>query len=469
MDSKVSLKTKIAILATALLSFCGILLETSMNVTFPELSQIFHISLNLVQWISTGYLLVVTITMATTAYLLKRFSLKKIFVFAVLAFIVGDVLCAIAPNFWLLLIGRLIQAAATGLSLPMMYQIIFAEVPRPKIGFYTGIASMVISIAPALGPTYGGTLSSLLSWRYIFIIAFPIVLITLFIGLKSIDLQAPGISKRFDFISFALLIVTLFSFVWGANQFGVKGATFMSGLIPIIIGLITLGLFIYLNGHGDSQLMSLHPLKIPTVSLNAVNYFLLMFINIGASFVIPIYAETVLHSSAMVAGLILLPGSIIGGVTSPFAGGVYDRFGAFKPIITGMVLLTIAMFLFSTMTAMFSTIILMLLFALLRFGFNCAFSCTITNAQETAPQSDSADVNSLFNMLQQYAGSIGTSVLATIYAFNQNQAHDAAQYVAKTIMGGHMDFLLLFVLAVAGLILTLVNWTIQRKHNTQNA
>lgn len=105
-----TLKNKLAILATALLSFCGVLLETSMNVTFPELSKIFSVSLDKVQWITTGYLLVVTITMSTTAFLLKKYPIKNLFLLATTFFIIGDFLSMIAPNFNLLLLGRLIQA-----------------------------------------------------------------------------------------------------------------------------------------------------------------------------------------------------------------------------------------------------------------------------------------------------------------------------------------------------------------------
>lgn len=181
MKSKeeINIRTKLSILAIGLLSFLGILIETSMNVTFPTLMQQMNVSLNTVQWLTTGYLLLVTIVMATTAYLLKRINVKKVFLFAVAINIAGSFLCAMAPDFLILLIGRLFQSASTGLATPTLFYIIFRTIPMQKLGQYNGFAAMLISLAPALGPTYGGILNNYFSWRIIFWIIIPILFIVL--------------------------------------------------------------------------------------------------------------------------------------------------------------------------------------------------------------------------------------------------------------------------------------------------
>ncbi|USS88901.1 MFS transporter [Fructilactobacillus cliffordii] len=460
---KIPLKTNLAILAAAFLSFSGVLLETSMNVTFPELAKELNVSLDTIQWITTGYLLVVTITMSTTAFLLKRYPVKRIFAISSLLFVIGDLLSVLAPNFPVLLAGRLIQAGSTGLAMPMMYQVIFALIPKRRIGTYVGIASMVVSLAPALGPTYGGALSSLLSWRYIFIVILPFILLTFWLGSKTLDLQPQGVQKHFDFVALGWLAITLFSFVWATNQLGSAHGTILPWLIPLLIGLCSLTLFVWTNNHGNTQVLSLHPLKNSSISLNAIVYMMLMFVNIGISFVIPIYSEVVFHVTPLAAGLILLPGSIIGGAISPVAGFAYDRYGAFKPILSGMILFTIATFCFSISSKWATPMAFMLLFSLLRIGMNMAFANLLSNSQAIAPVRQSADVNSLFNMLQQYAGSLGTSLLASGLAFYQNQAHGANAQMAATIQGGHLDYTLLFVIAVIITILAFTNWRLQRK------
>src|SRR5699024_1385714 len=107
---KISRKNLIAIFAVAIMPFLGILVETSMNVTFPTLMRTMHVSLSTVQWITTGYLLMVALLMITSAFLKQRFKNRQLFIAGASLFILGDLICALAPNFPILLLGRLIQA-----------------------------------------------------------------------------------------------------------------------------------------------------------------------------------------------------------------------------------------------------------------------------------------------------------------------------------------------------------------------
>lgn len=185
-------RTKLAIVSVGLLSFVGILTETSMNVTFPTLMRQMHVSLATVQWLTTGYLLLVTIVMSTTAYVLKRFSPRSLFVFALVMSTLGTVMCLVAPNFPLLLAGRMLQAFATGIATPLMFQLIFTRVPLRRIGVYTGFASVIVSLAPALGPTYGGVLTSVWSWRAIFSGVLPLLVLIAIAGLISVRDEGAG-------------------------------------------------------------------------------------------------------------------------------------------------------------------------------------------------------------------------------------------------------------------------------------
>ena len=122
--SKVSSKTKYSIIGTAGLAFCGVLVETSMNVTFPTLMTQFHESLNNVQWVTTIYLLVVAITMTTTAFAQRRFSLRSLLTLAGLLFVLGILTSGLARSLPILLVGRVIQGVSTGLTMPLMFAII---------------------------------------------------------------------------------------------------------------------------------------------------------------------------------------------------------------------------------------------------------------------------------------------------------------------------------------------------------
>lgn len=170
MEKSQETKNILAVLATAFMSFVGILTETSLNVTFPTMMKQFGVSLDIVQWTTTGYLLMIAIIMICSSYLNERFTARELFIASCSGFIIGSFISAIAPDFPLLLLGRLISAFGAGLSIPLMFNLIVEIMPRPKWGLYMGIAGLVVAMAPTLGPAFGGAVNYYLNWRYIFII-----------------------------------------------------------------------------------------------------------------------------------------------------------------------------------------------------------------------------------------------------------------------------------------------------------
>lgn len=205
-NASVSKQTKLAIASVALLSFLGILVETSLNVTFPTLTQEFNVSLATMQWTTSGYLLMVTIIMSTTGHLIKKYKAQSLFRIAVLFFVTGTALCAVSISFPILMIGRLLQAVSTGLETPLMFHIILSLVPQRQLGLYMGVGSMVTSFAPALGPTYGGLLTSFLSWRAIFVLIFPIMFLIIWLGGKNIHIKPIGTNQRFDWMGSSFVL-----------------------------------------------------------------------------------------------------------------------------------------------------------------------------------------------------------------------------------------------------------------------
>lgn len=174
-DNSVKIPPKViaAVIATGLLSFCGVIVETAMNVSFPKLMTEFSVTTNVVQWMASIYLLVVAIIVPLSALLKRSFRTKPLFLTAVTFFILGVIIDALAPTFPILLTGRLIQGLGTGISLPLMFNIIMEQVPRQRIGLMMGFGNLITGIAPAVGPTFGGIIVSSLGWRWIFYILLP--------------------------------------------------------------------------------------------------------------------------------------------------------------------------------------------------------------------------------------------------------------------------------------------------------
>lgn len=454
----------LALLAVALLTLIGILAETALNVTYPELAQVFQISLDITQWLTAGYLLMVTIMMGTTAYLLKRFPAKRLQLVAALLFIVGDVGSALAMNFPVLMVSRLLQAMATGLSTPMFFHLIFTLVPREKLGAMTGVAGMVISFAPALGPTYGGWLATVWSWRAIFWFVLPVALISLWLGQRFITATPAKQPAHFNLASFLALALAMFTWIYALSMIGRFGFTGLFYWL-LVLALALYGFFIYLNFRGATPLVDLRIFQHLAVSLDGLTYFCLQFINIGLSLVIPIYAQYTLHASAFISGAILLPGTLVGAVMSPLAGALADRVGFAVPVIGGSCLLTLGATGFFFGQAQLTVLKMTLLFVVLRAGFNMAFANTISNASTHVELQNTADVSSLFNMLQQLAGATGVVFLASLMALFENQG--TGTMAMRTYAGGRIDFGLTFSLALIVFGTALVNYHFQAHRSAQ--
>lgn len=459
---RISGRVYAGIFAVALLSFMGIMTETATNVTYPKLSNQFQISLDTTQWITAGYLLMVTIVMGTTAYLLKKVAAKKLQAFAVCAFIIGDVTCALATSFPVLMVGRLVQATATGLATPTMFHLIFTKIPREKLGEMTGLAAMVISLAPALGPTYGGLISTNMSWQMIFWLILPFAFVSLLMGQVFIDSEpVQGSTEPFSYGSFISLAIAMFVWIEALSLIGKYGFVWRFWLM-LIAAFLLFALFVYLNVHGKSQLVDLSIFRFPAVRFDALTYFNLQFMNIGISLVIPVYAQYVLKANAFVAGLILLPGTIVGAVVSPLAGHIADRHGFQLPVMIGNTLLVAGALLFWACQDYLTPLLLMLFFLVLRTGFNFTFSNTISNASVQVPMENTADVSSIFNMTQQFAGATGVVFLASLMAIFQNRG--MGSMATRTYNGGRVDFIIMIVLALITFTISVINYRQQARN-----
>ncbi|WP_369833478.1 MFS transporter [Companilactobacillus pabuli] len=452
LKDSVSTRVKLSILAVGLLSFTGILIETSMNVTFPTLTKELNVSLGTVQWLTTGYLLLTTIVMSTTAYVLKKFNPLKIFIFAATLCLVGSLICFMAPNFPVLMAGRLLQAVETGLSTPLMFNLIFEEIPPTKLGLYTGLAGVVISLAPALGPTYGGIINRLWTWREIFVGVLPLIIILFVIGWFTIRGKAYGTEGiSFDYLSVVGLAIIFSVILFTFDQAGSHGWLSSRFLLWVIISAIIVVIFARYNKKSQRQLIDFSILKLPVLRLRLFGYFSLQFINIGLSFVLPIFAQTALKLDSAQAGLMLLPGSLMGAIVGPIAGHLYDKKGGTFPLMISGILLTSGSLLFWFQSEKLTLLSITLIYIVVRLGFNFGFGPSLSDGSMQVQGRKKSDQNSLFSMMQQYAGSLGTNVLSVVISAVALTSGTKNE-VLNTVLGTKIDFILLTVLSLCVLV-----------------
>ncbi|REC32653.1 MFS transporter [Enterococcus pseudoavium] len=440
----------LAVLATGIMSFAGVLIETAMNVTFPTLIEQFGISTGMVQWVTTIYLLVISIMVPFSNYLLKNFSIRKLFIVANLFFIAGLAIDLWSPSYSILLIGRLFQGLSTGIALPLMFHIILNFTPMHKRGTMMGVGTLTTSIAPAIGPTYGGIMTSTLSWHSIFLFLIPILVVSLIIGLFAIPEMPVKKTGKLDLISLlgvALLFSGLLIFL---NQIGS-----LMGFVSLAVGIAGLVIFYRQATRAKNPLVHITVLKNKVFVLFLCGFLVCQFLLLGISFVLPNFVQIVLGKDAFIAGLVMMPGAAVGALLAPISGRVLDNFGAKKPILFGLSLATIG---WIVLTLLLRSPLLLGFVAghvIYMIGIGFAYSNLMTTGMNLLSEEEYGDGNTLFNTLQQFSGAVATAIVATIINLAQQSQPD---FIAATTSGSQLSLLFLLVLLLSVFVACLIHF-----------
>ena len=444
-------KTLRAVTATGILSFAGIVVETAMNVAFPTLMRDFHVSTSAVQWLTTGYLLVLALVIPTSSFLKRSFKTKSLFIISNLFFILGTVAAMLAPSFAIILLGRLIQGIGTGIALPLMFNIIVEQVPISKTGTVMGFANLIIAIAPAVGPTMGGFIVKMFGWRVIFLVLLPLLVISLILGITSITQKSAIEHLKFDFISWIILAIAFSSLVFATNQASISGWLDWRVIVLLLVSVIAVIGFYKYSKKPHHPLIRINVLLNWRFDLSTIALMISQFSILGTSFLLPNFAQLSLHQNAFVAGLLLLPGTTLGIFLSLLGGKMYDVLGARKPIMLGFSLYAVATLLFSIFMPKMTIWMIIIFFAIAIMGQAFSSGNTMTSGLHQVEDQFSTDANAVLNTVQQLAGALGTSIVATIVAEHQSTVH---QIAFGTMTGVRTAFCLLFILQLIALLFT---------------
>lgn len=450
-QQKIPAKVLAAVLATGLLSFCGVIIETSMNITFPTLMRQFHVTTDMVQWMTSSYLLVVAITVPLSAILKASFHTRSLFLVANLLFITGVVIDALAPTFPFLVCGRAVQGIGTGIALPLMFNIILERVPSSRIGLMMGIANLITGIAPAIGPTFGGIVVSSIGWRFVFYILLPFLLISLLLGLWGITKSHRTLTRQpVDVVSFLAIVLLFSGLVIGFSN--MAHHSFFTWLVggALLVGLVGLVILVWRSLSIDHPILQLRLLQNRRFSGHLLGFFLTQIISLGYAFLLPNFVQLTNHRSALFAGLLVLPAGVAGAIFAPLGGRTMDAVGPRKPILTGTVLMVLSLLLFTFAGTRLPNWYIATVYTVYMAGMGTCMGCVMTSALVNLDQGSQTQGNAIMNTLQQFAGAVGTSTAATIVA--QSQVSSGLGQAAATALGTHHAFILLLTLAVIILV-----------------
>lgn len=440
-------KVLAAVFATGLLSFCGVIIETAMNITFPTLMREFHVTTDTVQWMTSSYLLVVAITVPLSAILKASFHTRSLFLTANLLFITGVLIDAFAPAFPFLVLGRAVQGIGTGVALPLMFNIILERVPASTIGLMMGLANLITGIAPAIGPTFGGVVVSSLGWRWVFYFLLPFLILSLLLGLWGITKSQKVLKPQsVDAVSFLAIVLLFGGLVVGFSN--LAHHQFVSPIVggAFLVGLLGLVLLVWRSLTIAQPILQLRLLSHKRFSGHLLGFFLTQLVSLGYAFLLPNYVQLTNHQSALFAGMLVLPAGFAGALFAPLGGRVMDAVGPRKPILTGASLMAISLMFFTLAGGHLSNWYIAGIYIIYMAGMGACMGCVMTSALMSFEGSDRTQGNAIMNTLQQFAGAMGTSIAATIVA--QSQAHAGLNQAATTALGTHHAFIFLLALAI---------------------
>lgn len=431
-------------------AFVVILNQTLMNTALPSLMEDFGITANSAQWVTTIFMLVNGIMIPITAFLIRRFSTRSLFFAAMGLFSIGTLLAMLSPVFPLLIAGRVIQAAGGGIIMPLMQTILFAIFPRDKRGQAMGTFGLVISFAPAIGPSLSGWVVEHFPWQTLFMIMLPIAIIDMIIAYFILDNVTERTNPKLDSLSIVLSTFAFGGLLFGFGSAGNTGWLSYEVLVPLIVGIISLGLFIWRQLTLEEPMLELRILKNSMFTLNTLLGMTVFIALIGGMIILPLYMQTMAGFTATESGLMLLPGAIIMGLMSPLTGRVFDRHGAKWLAIIGFALLTVGTFMMTVLTPTTTFAYLTVINAVRMFGTAMVIMPVTTAALNELPQRMIPHGTALNNTMRQVAASVGTAVLVTLMT---GTALDPAIHGAEGLVRGvNISFIVAGSIAFVGMI-----------------
>lgn len=433
-------------------AFVMILNETIMSVALPALIVDLDIAASTAQWLTSGFLLTMAVVIPMSGSLLQRFPVRGIYLTSMGLFCTGTLVAALAPGFAVLLVGRIVQACGTAVMVPLLMTTVMTLIPAERRGQTMGTISIVIAVAPAIGPTLSGFILGSLNWRWMFWIVLPIALVALTAGLTWLRVDDEKEEPTpIDAVSVPLSAIAFAGLVFGLSLMGESshGEQSVPAWVPMTVGAVAMVLFgarqVQLQRR-DRAFLDLRPFTYRRFSVSLALVILGFMGLFGAIIMVPLYVQDVLGQSALAAGLTSLPGGVLMGLAGPIVGRAYDRHGARLLVVPGSVLLCASLWGFTMLSAASPIWELVIMQTIMMVGLSMMFTPLMTDALAVLPDRLYSHGSAILTTLQQVAGAAGTALFVTV----MTKASQSGG--APDLPGVHGAFLVAATISIAAVV-----------------
>jgi DHA2 family lincomycin resistance protein-like MFS transporter len=399
-------------------TFVVILNETLMAVAIPRLMRDLNVTASAVQWLTTAFLLTVSVVIPVTGFLLQRMNTRPIFMLAMSLFSLGTLIATLASNLELLILARIIQASGTAIMMPLLMTTVMTLAPPETRGKTMGFISTVISVAPAVGPTISGFILNYLTWRWLFILVLPISLGALALGARRIQNVTTPHHARIDGVSVILSGVAFGGLVYGVSNIGVPAAqgTVLAGVWSAV-GAVFLVVFIFrqisLQKTGY-PLLDLRTFESRNFTVSVLLMAIMMMALFGTIILLPIYLQNVLGLSTLQTGLLLLPGGLLMGLLGPHVGRLYDKAGPIRLLVPGVIVVSAVLWAMTLLGPATWVGSILAGHVVMSVGFAFLFTPLFTVSLSSLKPSLYSHGSAVIGSLQQVAGAAGVALFVAL-------------------------------------------------------
>lgn len=437
--------------------------QSSLSTAYPTLMRAFGISADTVQWLTTGFMLVMCVSMPISPWMLNNLNFKTMFIVALGLFDVGSLMIVLTSaswgsnGFWFMMVGRALEAFAVGVLFPSYQSVLLEITPKDKRGTTMGIAGLVMGSALACGPIVSGIILKFFDWKSLF--GFFMIVITLIMVMAGTGLirdVMPRHKTVLDWLS-VFLSIGLIGIMYVVNLAAKQDVDWVLNGGILAVSLAAVAWFCYRQLHLAEPLLELRVLKTfnydLAVLLTSISYIALIVTTI----IFPLYYQGVLHVSPFISGMSLVPGAVFLSILNPLSGKLADRIG-FKPtMLVGMVMI-ICGWLAGLLLLNRLSLVAMILCAMIIEGGNAfVMMPAVTLGANALPDELVPHGTAVITTVRQVLGSAGVAVATIVLTVASAHALSAgSKPLAANLHGYHLVFVMMVVIELVGLGLALL-------------
>ncbi|MEJ0006739.1 MAG: DHA2 family efflux MFS transporter permease subunit [Steroidobacteraceae bacterium] len=421
-------------------TFVVILNETLMAVAIPRLMHDLKVTADAVQWLTTAFLLTMSVVIPVTGFLLQRINTRPIFILAMSLFSFGTLIAVLAPNLQALVLARIIQASGTAIMMPLLMTTAMTLAPPETRGKTMGFITTVISVAPAIGPTLSGVILNYLSWRWMFLLVLPISLGALLLGARLMQNVTTPHSAALDVPSVILSAFAFGGIVYGLSSVGVTAGP---GALPAGlwtgIGAVFLALFIFRQlslQKSGYPLLDLRTFRSRNFTVSVLLMASMMMALFGTIILLPIYLQNVLGLNTLQTGLLLLPGGVLMGLLGPYVGRLYDRVGPVRLLVPGVLVVSIVLWFMTLLSPASRVIYILAGHVVMSIGFAFLFTPLFTVSLSSVKASLYSHGSAVIGTIQQAAGAAGVALFVALMSARAARLAAAGLAPVAALSGG---------------------------------